>query len=406
MTKRLSNKRILLGVTGGIAAYKSAEICRRLQDEGAEVRTAMTSAAQKFITPLTLQALSRNPVHLDLLDAQTESAMGHIEVARWADIILIAPASADFISRLAQGRSDDLLTAICLAADCKVVLAPSMNRSMWEKDATQNNICEIQKREIAILRPGEGDQACGEIGVGRLMEVGNIVNSVSEMFETCSLAGKHVVVTAGPTREAIDPVRYISNHSSGKQGYAIAEAAIEAGARVTLISGPTNLSVPSRVEIINIESAEEMLEKTLNLIETMDIFISVAAVADFKVETPAPSKIKKTGDPNLNLVLSRTPDILLEISKLNRRDLFTVGFAAETENLIGNAKKKLNEKSLNLIVANNIGDPEIGFDSDLNEVTVLGHHLCEKFPKSSKKNLARKLVAFIAKELRESEIYG
>ena len=406
MTKRLSNKRILLGVTGGIAAYKSAEICRRLQDEGAEIRTAMTSAAQKFITPLTLQALSRNPVHLDLLDAQTESAMGHIEVARWADIILVAPASADFISRLAQGRSDDLLTAICLAADCKVVLAPSMNRSMWEKDATQNNICEIQKRKIAILRPGEGDQACGEIGVGRLMEVGNIVNSVSEMFETRSLTGKHVVVTAGPTREAIDPVRYISNHSSGKQGYAVAEAAIEAGARVTLISGPTNLSVPSRVEIINIESAEEMLGKTLSLIETTDILISVAAVADFKVETPAPSKIKKTGDSNLNLVLSRTSDVLLEVSKVNRRNLFTVGFAAETENLIGNAEKKLNEKSLNLIVANNISDPGIGFDSDLNEVTVLGHQLCKKFPKSSKKNLARKLIALIAKELSESEIYG
>ena len=406
MTKRLSNKRILLGVTGGIAAYKSAEICRRLQDEGAEIRTAMTGAAQKFITPLTLQALSRNPVHLDLLDAQTESVMGHIEVARWADIIVIAPASADFISRLAQGRSDDLLTAICLAADCKVVVAPAMNRSMWEKEATQNNICEIQKRKIMILSPDEGNQACGEIGIGRLMEVGDIVNSVSEMFKTHSLSGKHVLVTAGPTREAIDPIRYISNHSSGKQGYAIAEAAVEAGAKVTLISGPTNLSVPSRVEVINIESADEMLQKTLRLIDTMDIFISVAAVADFKVEAPAPSKIKKTKEGNLNLTLSRTPDILLEISKLNKRNLFTVGFAAETENLITNAKRKLREKSLNLIVANNVSDSSIGFDSDLNEITVLGHQLCKKFPKSSKQNLARNLVAVIAERLIQPEIYG
>ncbi len=407
MIKRLSNKRILLGVTGGIAAYKSAEICRRLQDEGAEIRTAMTSAAQKFITPLTLQALSRNPVHLDLLDAQTESAMGHIEVARWADLILIAPASADFISRLAQGRSDDLLTAICLAADCKVVVAPSMNRSMWEKKATQNNMGEIQNRKIDILNPGEGDQACGEIGVGRLMEVGNIVNSLSEMFETHSLSGKNVVVTAGPTREAIDPIRYISNHSSGKQGYAIAEAAMEAGAAVTLISGPTNLPVPARVEIVNVGSADEMLEKTLNIIERTDIFISVAAVADFKVESPALSKIKKTGELKLSLELSKTPDILLEISKLkNGRKPFTVGFAAETENLIKNAEKKLREKDLDLIVANNVGDPTIGFDSDLNEVTVLGHELNKSFPKSSKKTLARNLIAFIAERCLESIAYG
>ena len=406
MTKRLSNKRILLGVTGGIAAYKSAEICRRLQDEGAEIRTAMTSAAQKFITPLTLQALSRNPVHLDLLDAQTESAMGHIELARWADLILIAPASADFISRLAQGRSDDLLTAICLAADCKVVVAPSMNRSMWEKNATQNNLGEIQNRKIEILNPDEGDQACGEIGVGRLMEVGDIVHSLSEMFETHSLSGKQVVVTAGPTREAIDPVRYISNHSSGKQGYAIAEAAMEAGAAVTLISGPTNLSVPARVEIVNVESADEMLEKTLKIIEKTDIFISVAAVADFKVESPALRKIKKTGELKLSLELSKTPDILLEISKLNGRKPFTVGFAAETENLIENAEKKLRGKGLDLIVANNVSDPTIGFDSDLNEVTVLGHQLHKTFPKSSKKTLARNLVAVIAEKCLEPTAYG
>tara|TARA_B100001093_G_scaffold478631_1_gene506977 strand:- start:16 stop:1236 length:1221 start_codon:yes stop_codon:yes gene_type:complete len=406
MTKRLSNKRILLGVTGGIAAYKSAEICRRLQDEGAEIRTAMTSAAQKFITPLTLQALSRNPVHLDLLDAQTESAMGHIEVARWADLILIAPASADFISRLAQGRSDDLLTAICLAADCKVVVAPSMNRSMWEKNATQNNMGEIQKRKIKILNPDEGDQACGEVGVGRLMEVRNIVNALSEMFETHSLSGKQVLVTAGPTREAIDPVRYISNHSSGKQGYAIAEAAMEAGAAVTLISGPTNLPVPARVKIVNVESADEMLEKTLSIIESTDIFISVAAVADFKVESPASSKIKKTGELKLTLELSKTPDILLEISKLNGRKPFTVGFAAETENLIKNAEKKLREKDLDLIVANNVSDPTIGFNSDLNEVTVLGHQLHKTFPKSSKKTLARNLVVVIAEKCLDSISYG
>ena len=262
---QLNNRNFIVGVTGSIAAYKAAELTRSLIREGANVRVIMTEGACEFITPLTLQALSRNPVHLDLLDAQTESAMGHIEVARWADMILIAPASADFISRLAQGRGDDLLSTICLAADCKVVVAPSMNRSMWGKEATQNNLSEIQNREIEILKPDQGDQACGETGVGRLMEVQNIVNSLSEMFETHSLSGKKVVVTAGPTREAIDPIRYISNHSSGKQGYAIAEAAMEAGATVTLISGPTNLSVPDRVEIVNIESADEMLEKTLNI---------------------------------------------------------------------------------------------------------------------------------------------
>jgi len=399
ISNQLTNKRVLLGVTGGIAAYKSAEICRRLQDEGAEVRTAMTAAAQEFITPLTLQALSKNPVHLDLLDPETESAMGHIELARWADLILIAPASANFISRLAQGRGDDLLTAICLAADCKVAIAPAMNRSMWEKEVTQKNLAQTKSVGISVFAPGEGEQACGETGVGRLLDVPDIILLACELFETGVLSGKKVVVTAGPTREAIDPIRYISNHSSGKQGYAIAEAAAEAGANVVLISGPTNLPKPDRAQLIKVESAGQMLDAVLDQVPGTDVFISVAAVADFKTKLTAPNKIKKNVNGNLTIELSRTPDILSEVTKIKGNHLFTVGFAAETENLLENANSKLKEKKLDMIVANDVSDSEIGFNSDLNEATVLTPKTSINLPKANKTQLARNLIEIISEQL-------
>ena len=276
----LINKRILLGVTGGIAAYKSAELLRRLQDQGAEVRVVMTRGAQEFITPLTMQALSGYPVQMDLLDTETETVMGHIELARWADLILIAPATADFMARLVAGRGDDLLTTICLAATCKIAVAPAMNQAMWSKNTTQDNLAKLKKSGAIMLQPDEGIQACGEIGVGRLMSIPDIVSAVSSAFYSGALKGQKVVITAGPTREAIDPVRYISNHSSGKQGYAIAEAAVEAGANVELITGPTSLAPPQRVRVHSVESAEDMFNEVQATIEGADIFIGVAAVAD------------------------------------------------------------------------------------------------------------------------------
>ncbi|MBD3646061.1 MAG: bifunctional phosphopantothenoylcysteine decarboxylase/phosphopantothenate--cysteine ligase CoaBC, partial [Pseudomonadales bacterium] len=278
----LTNKRILLGVTGGIAAYKSAELIRRLQDQGADVRVVMTRAATEFITPLTMQALSGHPVHLDLLDSETESVMGHIELARWADVILIAPASANFIARLQAGQGDDLLTTICLAAECRIALAPAMNQAMWAKASTRENCESLLARGCLLFGPDEGIQACGEVGPGRMLDVGALVEQTIGVFPSTLLTGRKVVITAGPTREALDPVRYISNHSSGKQGFALAEAAVEAGASVTLISGPVHLETPDRVNRIDVVSADQMYDAVMQNIEDCDIFIGVAAVADYK----------------------------------------------------------------------------------------------------------------------------
>lgn len=406
---RLTNKRILLGVTGGIAAYKSADLVRRLQDDGADVRVVMTGSAQEFITPLTLQALSNHPVHLDLLDTETESVMGHIELARWADVVLIAPATADFMARLTGGHGDDLLTTICLAAECGVMVAPAMNQAMWAKQSTQQNTLLLKQRGIALLEPAVGLQACGETGAGRLMDVADIVTSVASLFKSTSLAGRHVVVTAGPTQEAIDPVRFISNHSSGKQGYALALAAIEAGARVTLISGPTNVAAPDRATVVNVRSADEMLEAVMSSVSDADIFIGVAAVADFRPASVETQKIKKSGGSVMTLSLVQNPDILKTVANLESRP-FTVGFAAETENLMEYARTKLTAKNLDMIIANNVADTSIGFNSDHNETTVIIRTITEQGtriteahqPKMSKENLSRKLIELIAEQLAEA----
>ena len=402
---RLTNKRVLLGVTGGIAAYKSADLVRRLQDDGADVRVVMTRSAQEFITPLTMQALSNHPVHLDLLDTETESVMGHIELARWADVVLVAPATADFIARLTAGHGDDLLTTICLAAECGVIIAPAMNQAMWAKPSTQQNTQLLKQRGISLLEPDVGLQACGETGAGRLMDVPEIVTALASQFRTASLAGCHVVITAGPTREAIDPVRYISNHSSGKQGYALALAAIEAGARVTLISGPTNINAPDRATVVAVQSADEMLKAVMSSISDADIFIGVAAVADYKPVSVENQKIKKSGASTLTLDLVQNQDILKTVASLENSP-FTVGFAAETENVIEYARTKLTAKNLDMIIANNVADTSIGFNSDQNETTIITRNLSgtteAQQPKMSKENLSRKLIELIAEQIAEA----
>ena len=406
---RLTNKRVLLGVTGGIAAYKSADLVRRLQDDGADVRVVMTRSAQEFITPLTMQALSNHPVHLDLLNTETESVMGHIELARWADVVLIAPATADFIARLTAGHGDDLLTTICLAAECGVIVAPAMNQAMWAKPSTQQNKQLLMQRGVALLEPDVGVQACGETGAGRLMDVQEIVTALASRFKTASLAGRHIVITAGPTREAIDPVRYISNHSSGKQGYALALAGIEAGARVTLISGPTNINPPDRATVIAVQSADEMLSAVMSSISDCDIFIGVAAVADYKPASVERQKIKKSSGNAMELHLIQNQDILKTVANLENRP-FTVGFAAETENVIEHARTKLAAKNLDMIIANNVADTSIGFNSDHNETTIITRIISGKSTriteehqtKMSKENLSRKIIELIAEQTVEA----
>ena len=406
---RLTNKRVLLGVTGGIAAYKSADLVRRLQDDGADVRVVMTRSAQEFITPLTMQALSNHPVHLDLLNTETESVMGHIELARWADVVLIAPATADFIARLTAGHGDDLLTTICLAAECSVIVAPAMNQAMWAKPSTQQNKQLLMQRGVALLEPNVGVQACGETGAGRLMDVQEIVTALASRFKTASLAGRHIVITAGPTREAIDPVRYISNHSSGKQGYALALAGIEAGARVTLISGPTNINPPDRATVIAVQSADEMLAAVMSSISDCDIFIGVAAVADYKPASVERQKIKKSSGNAMELHLIQNQDILKTVANLENRP-FTVGFAAETENVIEHARTKLTAKNLDMIIANNVADTSIGFNSDHNETTIITRIISGKSTritvehqtKMSKENLSRKIIELIAEQTVEA----
>ncbi|HOY21828.1 MAG TPA: bifunctional phosphopantothenoylcysteine decarboxylase/phosphopantothenate--cysteine ligase CoaBC [Cellvibrio sp.] len=395
----LANKRILLGVTGGIAAYKSADLVRRLQDAGASVQVVMTAAAQEFITPLTMQALSGNPVHTTLLDPAAEAGMGHIQLARWADLILIAPASADFMARLVQGQGDDLLTTLCLATPAPIALAPAMNQGMWRNTSTQANVDVLKQRNVRIFGPAAGEQACGDIGPGRMLEVLELVDAVAGLFVSGSLAGKRVVITAGPTREAIDPVRYISNHSSGKMGYALAQAAVEAGAQTVLISGPTQLIAPDRVEFIPVTTAEEMLAASLRIAQGCDVFIAAAAVADYRPLQIAENKIKKTAEAETMLLeLVKNPDIVATIAALEQKP-FTVGFAAESENLIAYAQQKLTHKNLDLIIANNIAATGIGFNSDDNAVTVIDKAQQQELTRRSKQQLARDLIAIIAQKI-------
>ncbi|MEL7399259.1 MAG: bifunctional phosphopantothenoylcysteine decarboxylase/phosphopantothenate--cysteine ligase CoaBC [Pseudomonadota bacterium] len=398
--KTLTNKHILLGVTGGIAAYKSAELIRRLQDQGALVQVVMTPAAQEFITPLTLQALSGNPVHTELLNPEAEAGMGHIELARWADLILVAPATADFIARLAQGQANDLLTTLCSASPAPICIAPAMNQGMWANQANLDNIQLLQQRQVRCFGPADGSQACGDIGPGRMLEAEELAQLCSEQFQPGSLTGKIVTITAGPTREAIDPVRYISNHSSGKMGYAIAEAARDAGAKVILISGPCALTKPERCEVISVSSAQEMYEASMAVVADSDIFIASAAVADYRPTSIEEQKIKKTGQDTMTIELVKNPDIVTAVANSQERP-FTVGFAAETQDVVEYARGKLQRKNLDLVVANDVSRTDIGFNSDDNAVTLVWPDSSQDLVLQSKAQLARELVQRIADALPE-----
>jgi len=390
----LVNKRIIVGVSGGIAAYKAAELVRRLKGTGAEVRVVMTQGGEAFVTPLTFQALSGNPVHTDLLDPAAEQGMGHIQLARWADAVLIAPASADLLARLAHGEAGDLLTTLCLATEAPLCVAPAMNQQMWQDPATQANIETLAGRGIHLFGPAEGEQACGEVGPGRMLEAEQLVMALEGLFETGALAGLNVLITAGPTREAIDPVRYLSNRSSGRMGYALAQAAAEAGARVTLVSGPTQLEPPPSVTRIDVESAEQMYEAVLSRAAGADIFIATAAVADYRPERIEEHKIKKDSD-TIELKLLKNPDILAAVSALAEGRPYCVGFAAETENVATYARQKLVDKGLDMIAANQVGEG-MGFDTEDNALQVIWPEGSEALPQMAKSQLARHLIALIA----------
>ena len=392
-------QRILLGVTGGIAAYKSPDLVRRLTERGAEVQVVMTAAAQKFVSPLTFQAVSGHPTRTDLWDDMAEAAMGHIELARWAQLVLVAPASANFIARLAQGFADDLLSTLCLATDSPVAVAPAMNHLMWANSATQANVATLRARGITIYGPGEGDQACGEFGPGRMLEPLDLAERAIALISMPRvLEGLHVVITAGPTRERIDPVRFISNRSSGKMGFAVAQAAYFAGARVTLISGPVSIDTPPGVQRIDVESAEQMYAAAHRELPSTDIFISAAAVADYRHPAPLAQKLKKTGD-SLQLDLVKAPDIVASVAASPRRP-FVVGFAAETERVEQHAREKLVKKSLDMIAANEVGEG-LAFDCDENALLVLWPGGSQKLERASKLQVARGLIELIAERYRQ-----
>ena len=396
---RLFNHNFIVGVTGSIAAYKAAELTRSLIREGANVRVIMTEGACEFITPLTLQALSGHEVHTDLLDTEAEAAMGHIELARWADALLIAPASADSIARLVQGRADDLLGACALATPAPVFVAPAMNQEMWAKQATQDNVQTLVSRGIAMLGPSSGSQACGDVGVGRLLEPDDIVSAVAEHLSTGALSGRHVVITAGPTREPICPVRYISNRSSGKMGYALAEACINAGAKTTLISGPVNCEPPSGATLINVETTQEMFDASMAIAATADIFIGAAAVVDFRPTTVSDRKIKRSGIEAMDLSLVPNPDIIASVADSKARPKLVVGFAAETHDVQDYARKKLASKSLDFIFANDVSDQAIGFNSEHNAAVLIGRDSDIVLPMSSKRVLAESIIGELSKVL-------
>ena len=390
---RLINRNFIVGVTGSIAAYKAAELTRSLIREGANVRVIMTEGACEFITPLTLQALSGHEVHTDLLDTEAEAAMGHIELARWADALLIAPASADSIARLVQGRADDLLGACALATPAPVFVAPAMNQEMWAKQATQDNVQTLIARGVTLLGPSSGSQACGDVGAGRLLEPDQIILEVAEQFSTGALAGRHVVITAGPTREPICPVRYISNRSSGKMGYALAEACVSAGAKTTLISGPVSCEPPIGATVINVETTQQMFDASVAAAATADIFIGAAAVVDFKPATVHDRKIKRNGLESMDLSLTPNPDIIASIADGASRPTLVVGFAAETHEVKAYARKKLASKSLDFIFANDVSDQSIGFNSELNAGVLISKDSEITMPMSSKRVLAESIVS-------------
>jgi phosphopantothenoylcysteine decarboxylase/phosphopantothenate--cysteine ligase len=387
----LNGKRILLGVTGGIAAYKAAELVRLLNKEGADVRVVMTNSGAEFISPLTLQALSGNPVHTSMWDQSIPNGMPHIELSRDCDLVLVAPATADFMAKLAAGRADDLLSTLCLARDCPLILAPAMNKQMWENSSTQRNLDTLLQDGVHFVGPDSGIQACGEQGVGRMSEPELITNEIISWLQPKLLQDKNVVVTAGPTYEAIDAVRGITNASSGKMGYAVAQAARDAGANVTLISGKTNLTPPSRARFISIVSAKDMLDAVLQEVDHADIFISVAAVADFSVRNPSEHKIKKS-QRKLNIEFDETPDILKTVAS-RKNHPFCVGFAAESQDVEEYAKKKRIEKGIPLIVANLVTE---ALNSDSNSLILIDNDGSKKLPPSPKLEQARQLMTHIS----------
>lgn len=393
----LTDKHIVLGITGGIAAYKTPDLVRRLREQGAQVKVVMTDSAREFITPLTLQAVSGERVAHSLLDADAEAAMGHIELARWADLILIAPATADCIARLTYGHADDLLTTLCLATAAPIALAPAMNQQMWRAAITQQNCQQLRARGVLLLGPAEGAQACGDVGAGRMLEPLQIVAAVAQQFAEPVLAGLQVLISAGPTREALDPVRFISNRSSGKMGYAIAAAAQAAGAQVQLVSGPVNLPIPHGVACRQVESAQQMYEACLAAVADTHIFIATAAVADYRPVQVADQKIKKN-QSEMQIALVRNPDILAAIAATQQ--VFTVGFAAETQAVEQYARDKLQRKGLDMIAANLVGE-QLAFDQDDNALLVLWATGQQSFPQTSKTVLAQQLVALIAQRYAE-----
>lgn len=397
----LQDQKILLGITGGIAAYKGAELTRSLRTAGAEVRVVMTKAATAFITPLCLQALSGHPVHSDLLDPAEEAAMGHISLARWADLILIAPATADFLAKLRGGFADDLLSALCLAAQVPIAVAPAMNQAMWANPATAENVQCLRSRGFHLLGPAAGEQACGEIGLGRMLEPAELVEKIIPLLQTGNLQGLSILISAGPTREPIDPVRYLSNRSSGKMGYALAKAAQEQGASVTLVSGPVNLTVPAGVSVSRVETAKQMYEAVLQNAVSHNIYIGTAAVADYTPASISAEKIKKSAE-GLELQLSKTRDILAAVAALPEPERpFTVGFAAETAQLESYAKAKLIQKNLDMVAANLVGQPTGGFDSEENALEVYWPDGQCSFTMANKNQIAHQLLDLIADHYRE-----
>jgi len=390
---KLAGRNILLGVSGGIAAYKCAELVRLLKKSGADVQVVMTQAAGAFVTPLTLQALSGRPVRTDLFDTEQESAMGHIELARWAELILIAPATANFMAQLAHGTADDLLTTICVATEADIIVAPAMNQAMWANQVTRENAELLISAGIGIWGPAEGEQACGETGEGRMLEPVEIHERLVDWLTQGPLQGKTVVITAGPTQEPIDPVRYIGNRSSGKMGYELARAFAQAGAQVLLVSGPVSLQTPVGVKRYDVNTATEMFEQVMQLIADCDIFVACAAVADYRVETVATQKLKKN-DNAVTLQLQPNVDILAEVAALKNAP-FTLGFAAETQNLLENASEKRLRKDVDVIAANLVGGDEGGFADDKNALTVLWDNGQKALPMMPKNKLANELVSLI-----------
>jgi len=395
----LAGRQVLLGVTGGIAAYKAAELVRRLGDAGAVVRVVMTENAARFVTPLTFQALSGHPVRLSLWDEGAEAAMGHIELARWAEDILVAPASADFLARLAHGLADDLLTTLCLASAAPVHVAPAMNQQMWANPATQANLALLRTRGVGILGPGAGAQACGDIGSGRLLEPHEIIAALTATGQPGRLSGRRVVISAGPTYEDIDPVRFVGNRSSGRMGFAVAAAAAEAGAQVTLVAGPVHLPTPAGVQRIDVRSAREMHAAVLAHAAAADVYVAAAAVGDFRPLEIAAHKIKKRGDGGMTLELTQNPDILADVAALPKRPLL-VGFAAETENVEAYAQAKLERKRLDLIAANQVGGG-LGFEAEDNCLTLISADSVTHLPTASKRELARQLIDVVAQRLEQ-----